>query len=165
MNQDKIIIIRQQKIIDDLKIERIFFKDKAKYYQNELKELKSSNSELERKSAQAREGNKFWIDKYNQLIKEYKELSNQIYDLENENEEIKSKIYDLEVNNQTLEAEITYWEETAINWRDKYKEAESELQHQKETAYHWKEKYLKELTKHLTTKTSNVKLNSELRNN
>lgn len=53
--------------------------------------------------------------------------------------EIKFK---LKENIYELKAEITYWRETAIYWRDKYEEAESELQHQKETAYHLKENYL-----------------------
>lgn len=42
---------------------------------------------------------------------------------------------------EELKAELTYWEETAINWRDKYEEAKLELQDQKETAKYWQDQY------------------------
>lgn len=38
MNQDQIIISRQQKTISDLKTEIIFLKDKIRYHQKKLKE-------------------------------------------------------------------------------------------------------------------------------
>lgn len=42
---------------------------------------------------------------------------------------------------QDLKAEITYWKETVINWRDLYEEVEFELQDQKETTKYWQDQY------------------------
>lgn len=57
MNQDKIIISRQQKTINDLKTEIIFFKDKIRYHQNKLKE---TTEELEAELIYWKETAEFW---------------------------------------------------------------------------------------------------------
>lgn len=117
MTIDKIIINSEQKNIDGLKIERIFLNDKARAYQNKLKET------IEELKAEIT----YWKETTEYNLNKLKEQKRKIYDLENENEELKSKVYDLEVNNQTLEGDNTYWREKAFYWRDKCEETEIEL--------------------------------------
>lgn len=49
-------------------------------------------------------------------------------------EELEKNVMKLQKGNDYLKAELVYWQETAINWRDKYEEAEFELQYQYEEA-------------------------------
>lgn len=78
MNQDNIIISRQQKTICDLKTEIIFLKDKIRYHQKKLKE---TTAELKAEIIYWKETAKYYQDMINDMtIKEIKKDINKTLD-------------------------------------------------------------------------------------
>lgn len=60
MNQDKLIIIRQQKHIEDLKAELTYWKETTDYYQNECLEMENKLSDLNFALSTCKEKLTYW---------------------------------------------------------------------------------------------------------
>ena len=102
MNQDKLIIIKQQKRIEDLKAELAYWTDTAEYNQNKLKEQKTKIYDLEN---------------------ENEELKSKIYDLEVNNQPLEG--------DNTYWVKLAYhWKKTSEYWKNQCKEFDYKLNNQ-----------------------------------